>query len=89
MNWVTPHLRPFLNKQKSINVCSLKREVKVKVTKSCASLEELINVYKLTKFESCIINDLWGTKLNPTAKHNCWRRTDRRRTDRQTVFANS
>ena len=39
-----------------ISVCSLKREVKVKVTKFCATLEELINVYKLTKFGSCIIN---------------------------------
>ena len=63
-------------------------EVKVKVTKFCASLEELINVYKLTKFESCIINGLWETKLNATAKRNCWSRTDGR-TDGQTVFANS
>ena len=62
----------------SISVCSLKREVKVKVTKMFAGLEELINVYKLAKFDSCIINGLWGTKLNPTSKRNCWRWTDRR-----------
>ena len=67
----------------NISVCSLKREVKVKVTKFCASLEELINVYKLSQFDSCIINSLWETKLNATAKRNCWRRTDGR-TDRQT-----
>ena len=30
-------------------VCSLNREVKVKVTKFCVGLEELINAYKLTK----------------------------------------
>ena len=83
-----------IHKQAKVNisVCSLKREVKVKVTKFCVSLEELINVYKLTKFDSCIINGLRETKLNATAKRNCWRRTDGRtdrRTDRQTVFANS
>ena len=48
-------------------VCSLKREVKV--TKFCVGREELINVYKLTKFDLWIINGLWGTKLNA----NCWR----------------
>ena len=59
----------------------------VKVTKFCASLEELIIVYKLTKFDSCIINGLWETKLNATAKRNCWRRKDRQtdgQTDRRT-----
>ena len=52
-----------------------------KILTICASLEELINVYKLTKFDSCIINGLWETKLNATAKRSCWR-TDRR-TDRR------
>ena len=49
-----------IHKQAKVNisVCSLKHEVKVKVTKFCAGLEELINVYKLTKFDSCIINGL-------------------------------
>ena len=42
----------------NISVCSLKREVKVKVTKFCIGQEELINVNKLTKFDSCIINGL-------------------------------
>ena len=37
------------NKLKSISVCSLKREVKVKVTKFCVGREELINAYKPTK----------------------------------------
>ena len=75
-----------INKQAKVNisVCSLKREIKVKVTKFCASLEELINVYKLTQFDSCTINGLWEIKLNATAKRNCcvWRRTDGR-TDRR------
>ena len=57
---------------------SLKREVKVKVTKFCVGQDKLINVYKLTKFDLCIINGLWGTKLNATV--------DAGRTDRQTVF---
>ena len=52
MNWVIPQFRPFIDRLKSISVCSLKKEVKVKVTKFCAGLEELINVYKLTKFDS-------------------------------------
>ena len=56
-----------------ISVCSLKREVKVKVTKFCIGREEPIKVNKLTKFDLCIINGLWETKLNP----NCWCRTDR------------
>ena len=49
-----------IHKQAKVNisVCSQKRGVKVKVTKFCARLEELINVYKLTKFDSCIINGL-------------------------------
>ena len=46
----------------------MKREVKVKVTKFCVGREELINVNKLTKFDLCIINGLWETKLNATAK---------------------
>ena len=54
----------------NISVCSLKREVKVKVTKFCIGREELINVNKLTKFDFCIINGLWETKLNATAKRN-------------------
>ena len=33
----------------NISVCSLKREVKVKVTKFCVGREELINAYKPTK----------------------------------------
>ena len=53
-------------------MCSMKREVKVKVTKFCVGQEELINFYKLTKFDLCIMNGLWGTKLNT----NCWHRTD-------------
>ena len=53
-----------------ISVCSLKREVKVKVTKFCIGRDELINVNKLTKFDLCIINGLWETKLNATAKRN-------------------
>ena len=57
--------------------------VKVKVTKFCVCQEELINVYKLTKFDLCIINGLWGTKLNPTTKSKLLM------PDRQTVFANS
>ena len=56
----------------NISVCSLKR--KVKVTEICVGREELINVNKLTKFDLCIINSLWETKLNA----NCWCRTDRR-----------
>ena len=78
------HTFKAIHKQANISVCSLKHEVKVKVTKVCASLEELINIYKLTKFDSCIINGLLETKLNATAKRNCWRWMDR-----QTVFANS
>ena len=35
-----------INKLKSISVCSLKREVKVNVTKFCVGREELINAYK-------------------------------------------
>ena len=35
----------------NISMCSLKQEVKVKVTKFCVGREELINVYKLTKFD--------------------------------------
>ena len=54
-----------------ISVCSLKREVKVKVKKFCAGLEELINVYKRTKFDSFIINGLWGPKLSAAAERNC------------------
>ena len=54
-----------------MSVCSLKRKFKVKVTKSCVGREELINVNKLTKFDLCIINGLWETKLNATAKRNC------------------
>ena len=50
-------------------MCSLKREVKVKVTKFCIGREELINVDKLKKFDLRIINGLWETKLNATAKH--------------------
>ena len=42
----------------NISVCSLKRKVKVKVKKCCAGLEDLFNVYKLTKFYSYIINGL-------------------------------
>ena len=49
-------------------MCSLKHEVKVKVTKFCIGREELIIVNKLTKFDLCIINGLWETKLNATAK---------------------
>ena len=33
----------------NISMCSLKREVKVKVTKFCVGREELINAYKPTK----------------------------------------
>ena len=33
----------------NISVCSLKCEVKVKVTKFCVGREELINAYKPTK----------------------------------------
>ena len=38
-------------KQAKVNfsVCSLKREVKVKVTKFCVGREELINAYNPTK----------------------------------------
>ena len=51
-------------------------EVKVKVTKFFIGRKELINVYKLTKFDlcimngfwECIINGSWETKLNATAK---------------------
>ena len=63
-------------------MCSLKREVKVKVTKFCVGREELINVNKLTKFDFCIINGLWETKLNATAKRKLL--TPDRRTDGQT-----
>ena len=63
-------------------MCSLKCEVKVKVTKFCIGREELINVNKLTKFDSCIINGLWETKLNATAKRKLL--TPERQTDRQT-----
>ena len=72
-------------------MCSLKHEVKVKVIKCCVGREELINVYKLTKFDLCIMNGLRGTKLNATAKHKLLK-PDRQlegRTDRQTVFADS
>ena len=49
-----------IHKQAKVNIslCSLKHEVQVKVTKFCAGLEELINDYKLTKFDSSIINGL-------------------------------
>ena len=56
----------------NISMCSLKCEVKV--TKFCVGQEELVNLYKLIKFDLCIMNGLWGTKLNA----NCWRRTYRR-----------
>ena len=67
------HTFKAIQKQAKVNfsVCSLKRKVKVAVTKFCASLEELINVYKLNKLDSCIINSLWDTKLNATANRNC------------------
>ena len=44
-------LRRLKLKQAKVNisVCSLKREVKVKVNKSCVGREELINAYKPTK----------------------------------------
>ena len=38
-----------INHKVSISMCSLKREVKVKVVKFCVGREELSNVYKLTK----------------------------------------
>ena len=63
-------------------MCSLKREVKVKVTKFCVGREELINVNKLTKFDFCIINSLRETKLNATAK--CKLLTPDGQTDRRT-----
>ena len=49
-----------IHKQAKVNISvfSLKCEVKVKVTKFCAGLDELINAYKLTKFDSWIINGL-------------------------------
>ena len=65
----------------NISVCSLKREVKVKVTKFCIGPEELINGNNLTKFDLGIINGLWETKLNATAKRKLLtldRRRDRR-----------
>ena len=52
----------------------MKHKVTVKVTKFCVGREELINVYKITKFDCRIINGLWGTKLNI----NSWHRTDRK-----------
>ena len=54
------------NAKVNISMCSMKWEVKVKVTKFCVGREELINVYKLTKFGLCFINGLWGTLLNAT-----------------------
>ena len=68
-------------------MCSLKSEIKVKVTKFCVGREELINVNKLTKFDFFIINGLSETKLNATAKRKLL--TPDGQTDRQTVFANS
>ena len=65
-----------------MSVCSLKRELKV--TQFCAGLQELINIYKLTMFNPCFINGLWGTKLNAIVDAG---QTDRR-TDRW-FFANS
>ena len=58
-------LRQFINKLKSVSVCV---HLSVKVTKFCVGGQELINVYKPTKFDLCIINGLWGSKLNSTAK---------------------
>ena len=48
--------RKAIHKQLKVNIsmCSLKR--KVKVTKFCVGWEELMNVYKLTKFDLCIMN---------------------------------
>ena len=81
----TTTLEAFINKLKSISINNIsqyqcvftKRKVKAKVTKFCVGREELINVYKLTKFDLYIVNGLWGTKLNAG-----W-------TDRWTVCANS
>ena len=52
MNWVPTKLKA-IHKQAKVNIsmCSLNSEVKVKVTKFCVDQEELINVYKLTKFD--------------------------------------
>ena len=68
-----------IHKQAKVNIsmCSLKLEVKVKVTKFGTGLKELINAYKLIKCDSCIINGYWGTTLNAIAKRNCWHRTNR------------
>ena len=54
MNWVNTTIQA-IHKQAKVNTSVF---IKVKVTKFCAGLEELINVYKLTKFDSCIINGL-------------------------------
>ena len=70
MRYVLGNTKPkAIHKQAKFNicVCSLKREVKVKVKKLCARLEGLINVYKLIKFD-CIINGLSGTQLNAHAR---------------------
>ena len=66
-----------INHKVNISMYSLKREVNVKVTKFCVGRKELINVYKLTEFDLCIMYALWGTKLNATVDA------------RQTVFSNS
>ena len=62
MNWVPPQKNQLkaINKQAKVNisVCSLKCEVKVKLTKFYVGPEERINVYNLTKFDLCIINGL-------------------------------
>ena len=47
----------------NISVCSLKREVKVKVTKFCVGWEELINAYKPTKQGIHVINGVRENKL--------------------------
>ena len=65
-------------------MCSLKREVKVNVTKCFVGREELMNVFKLTKVNCCtIINGLWDTKLNATAKRKLL--TPDGRTDRLAI----
>ena len=54
MNWVTPHLRPFKNKFKAISLCVTEARSQGQGHKG-AGLEERINVYKLTKFDTCIM----------------------------------
>ena len=51
--WTTKKKLKAIHKQAKVNisVCLLNREVHVKATKFCIGQEELVNVYKLAKFE--------------------------------------